>query len=139
MGKSIQAVAEQAAKLKNITKVYTIDNDGFKDLVAEKISDAVLPFLKANTSFTHIFAPTSNATKNYLPRIAALMDSAPLTDVMAVIDENTFKRPMYAGNAIATVTMSNPVKVYSGSSNCHHMSYVCFYLSLWNNATYCYR
>lgn len=55
--------------------------------------------------------PSTNHGKNYLPRLAALFDSAPMMDVLDVVDENTFKRPMYAGNAIATMKMSNPLKV----------------------------
>ena len=63
--------------------------------------------------YTHILAPSTNHGKNYIPRLAALFDSGPMMDVMDVVDENTFKRPMYAGNAIATMKMTNPVKVNS--------------------------
>ncbi len=58
-----------------------------------------------------MFAASSNVGKNYMPRLGAILDSAPLSDVTEVVDASTFKRPMYAGNAIATVTMSDAVKV----------------------------
>ena len=68
--------------------------------------------------YTHILVPSTNHGKNYLLRLAALFDSAPMMDVLDVVDENTFKRPMYAGNAIATMKMSNPIKVSTSCSAC---------------------
>lgn len=63
------------------------------------------------TGYTHIFAPSSNATKNFLPRVAAKLDVAPITDITAVYEEDTFQRPMYAGNALARVKSKDAVKV----------------------------
>ena len=76
--------------------------------IAETLAHTVS---KLAGSYSHIVAPASNISKNYLPRAAAICDSSPLTDVSEVVSEDTFKRPMYAGNAIATVQMSDKSKV----------------------------
>jgi len=63
-----------------------------------------------SSGFSHVLAPGSNISRNWMPRAAALADCSPLNDVSDVVSEDTFKRPMYAGNAIATVQMSDKVK-----------------------------
>jgi electron transfer flavoprotein alpha subunit len=108
MGKDIQELGIKASTISNISKVLLIDDVNCINSTAENTADILLPITK---TFTHILTPSSNNSKNFLPRIAALLDSSPLTDVTAVIDEDTFKRPMYAGNAIATVKMTSANKV----------------------------
>jgi electron transfer flavoprotein alpha subunit len=71
---------------------------------------AVVASLAKSAAYSHIFAASSNVSKNYFPRAAAIVDASPLSDISAVISEDTFKRPMYAGNAIATVKMADKVK-----------------------------
>jgi electron transfer flavoprotein alpha subunit len=80
-----------------------------KNGVAEPLA-AVVARVAKSASYTHVLAATSNHSKNYFPRAAALADSSPLSDISAVVSEDTFKRPIYAGNAIATVKMSDKVK-----------------------------
>jgi electron transfer flavoprotein alpha subunit len=84
------------------------DNSVFANPVAEDIAKVAGTVAKG---YTHVLTPSSGAGKNFLPRLAAQLDVSPLNDVSAVVDENTFKRPTYAGNAVATVTMSDSVKV----------------------------
>jgi electron transfer flavoprotein alpha subunit len=107
VGKDMAEVAANAAKVNNVKKVLTVDHAVFENVLAEDIAP-VLKDLAQN--YTHVIAPSSNASKNYIPRVAALVDSAPVTDILSVIDEATFTRPVYAGNAIATVKMSDKIK-----------------------------
>jgi len=105
--------AKHASRVTGVKKVLVLDADFLSTKPsAEDISKALVHIVtsKSAGAFTHLLAPSSNHGKNYLPRAAALMDCSPLTDVLSVVDQNTFTRPMYAGNAIATVTMSDALK-----------------------------
>lgn len=108
VGKNLDSVTKHASGIEHVSKVLALDNDALSNFVAEEMSDILVQI--AN-QYTHVLAPSTNNGKNFVPRAAAILDSSPLMDVLAVVDENTFKRPMYAGNAIATVKMSNPTKV----------------------------
>lgn len=108
LGKGLDAVAKHAAGVSGVTKVLVVENEALANSLAEDVSAVVTQVAK---KYTHILAPSTNNGKNYLPRAAALLDSSPLSDILAVVDENTFKRPMYAGNAIATMKMTNDHKV----------------------------
>jgi electron transfer flavoprotein alpha subunit len=92
-----------------VTKVLTVDNEIFANVVAEDISK-VVGQVTSSGGFSHVLAPSTANSKNFLPRAAVKLDSAPLNDITAVIDESTFKRPMYAGNVVATVKMSDKQK-----------------------------
>jgi electron transfer flavoprotein alpha subunit len=107
VGKNVAEVAASASKVNNVQKVLTVDHAAFEHILAEDMA----PVLKdVAQNYTHVIAPSSNVSKNYIPRAAALVDSAPVTDILSVIDEATFTRPVYAGNAIATVKMSDKIK-----------------------------
>lgn len=110
VGKGIADVASHASKIAGVTKVLTLENDVFEHLLPEDFAPVLAGLAK---NYTHILAPSNNNSKNYLPRAAALNDAAPLGDVLSVQNESTFTRPVYAGNAIATVQMSDAVKFIS--------------------------
>lgn len=105
-GDGSEGAASAAAAIPGVSKVLTLECN---TKVAEDFSAALVGVV-SGAQYSHVLAPASNAGKNTIPRVAALCDSAPLTDVQEVVSEDTFKRPMYAGNAVATVTMSDPVK-----------------------------
>eukprot|EP01038_Epipyxis_sp_PR26KG_P006574 gene6574-9039_t len=107
IGSKLMEVAEKAASIKNVSSVILIEHNSLEVPVGETISDIIV---KLAPQFSHIIAATSNFSKNYLPRAAAILDCSPLTDVTNVVAEDTFQRPMYAGNAISTVKMTDAVK-----------------------------
>jgi electron transfer flavoprotein alpha subunit len=108
MGKDINNAAKDASKVAGVTKVLTLDNSLLENPVAEDLSPIVTSLAK---KYSHIFASSTMFSKNYIPRVAAILDSSPLHDVTAVIDESTYQKPIYAGNAIATVKMNSANKV----------------------------
>jgi electron transfer flavoprotein alpha subunit len=101
-------VAEQAAKVDGVSKVLHVDHAALEHALAETLANVVT---KAADGYSHIFAPATTFGKNFLPRVAAKLDVQMLSDIVAVESEDTFKRPIYAGNAIATVQSADPVKV----------------------------
>lgn len=105
-------VSAKAAATLGVKTVLVVDNELFAHRNAEDLSKAVVALLKRTEicAYSHVLAASSNHGKNFLPRVAALLDASPLTDVLKVIDSETFQRPMYAGSAIATVKMSDKVK-----------------------------
>ncbi len=108
-GAGVAKAAANAATSKGVRKVLTVDSSSLANSVSEDTANAVLAVVKSG-KYSHVFAPSTNNGKNYIPRAAALMDAAPLTDIISVLSPSKFKRPTYAGNAIATVEMSDAVK-----------------------------
>ena len=102
--------AQEAAKLTGVTKVLCADDAAYGNGLAEPIADLVLSLAD---DYEHIVAPATNSAKNILPRVAALLDVMVISDITAVIDNATFERPIYAGNALQTVTSSDAKKVVS--------------------------
>lgn len=107
-GHGCRAVAEQAAKLEGVARVLLADSPALADLTAEALAAQALKIAK---EYTHILVPATAFGKNVAPRIAALLDVAQISDIVKVIDADTFVRPIYAGNALATVRSSDPIKV----------------------------
>lgn len=102
--------AQAAAKLDGVAKVLCADDAAYGNGLAEPVADLVVSLAG---DFEHIVAPATNSAKNILPRVAALLDVMVMTDVTAVVNGNTFERPIYAGNAIQTVESSDAKKVIS--------------------------
>lgn len=107
-GEGVQAAADAAAQLDGVSKVRVADNAVYAHQLAEPMG--ALLFELAD-SYTHVLASASTTGKNVLPRLAALKDVSQLSDVIAVDSADTFKRPIYAGNAIATVKSADVLKV----------------------------
>ena len=107
-GENCAAAGESAAKIGGVSKVLVADNAAYGHQLAENIADLIAEIGK---NYSHILSPTTSAGKNFMPRAAALMDVAQISDISGVVSEDTFERPIYAGNAIATVQSSDSIKV----------------------------
>ncbi|KVT41354.1 electron transfer flavoprotein subunit alpha/FixB family protein [Burkholderia ubonensis] len=107
-GHNAQAAADAAAKIAGVSKVLLADAPQLAEGLAENVEATVLNIAK---DYSHILAPATAYGKNIAPRIAAKLDVAQISEITAVDAADTFERPIYAGNAIATVQSSDPVKV----------------------------
>ena len=107
-GSNSRAVAVSAAQLNGVVKVIHADNACYEHQLAESVAPLVAEFGK---SHTHVLAAATTTGKNLLPRVAALLDVAQISDIVEVKSEDTFVRPIYAGNALATVQSSDSIKV----------------------------
>jgi electron transfer flavoprotein alpha subunit len=108
VGHNASAVAQQAAKIGGVSKVLLADAPQFADELAEPVAAQVTAVAG---SYSHVLAPATAFGKNVLPRIAAKLDAAQISDIISVESPDTFTRPIYAGNAIATVQSADKVKV----------------------------
>ncbi|MCE8034914.1 electron transfer flavoprotein subunit alpha/FixB family protein [Billgrantia tianxiuensis] len=107
-GENVGAVAEAAAKLDGVSKVRVADNAVYAHQLVEPMG-ALLAELA--DGYSHVLAAATTTGKNVLPRVAALKDVSQLSEIVEVVDADTFKRPIYAGNAIATVKSADSLKV----------------------------
>ncbi|GAB0150955.1 electron transfer flavoprotein subunit alpha/FixB family protein [Marinobacterium sp. BA1] len=107
-GENCQAVADAAAAIAGVRKVIVADNAAYAHQLAENVSKLMAEIADG---YSHILAPGTTTGKNIAPRVAALLGVNQLSDVIAVESSDTFKRPIYAGNAIATVKSADAVKV----------------------------
>ena len=107
-GQNVGAVAEAAAKIAGVAKVLVADNAAYGHALPENVA----PLIKELAAgYSHVLAPATTNGKNILPRVAALLDVDQISEIISVESADTFKRPIYAGNAIATVQSSAAVKV----------------------------
>ncbi len=107
-GKDCQNVADKAARIAGITKVVVADDVCYEYQLAESVAPLVADIGK---NYSHILAGATTTGKNLLPRVAALLDVAQISDIVEVLSNDTFVRPIYAGNAMATVQSSDLIKV----------------------------
>jgi electron transfer flavoprotein alpha subunit len=107
-GSGADAAAAAAAQIAGVRKVIQIDAPALADQLAEPLAAQILSLANG---YSHVLAPATASGKNVLPRVAAKLDVAQLSDITKVVSSDTFERPIYAGNAIATVQSSDPIKV----------------------------
>jgi electron transfer flavoprotein alpha subunit len=107
-GSNCDTAAQAAAKIPGVTKVIKVDAPELAHGLAENVAPVIVAMAGA---YSHILSPSTTYGKNILPRVAALLDVQQISDISAVIDADTFERPVYAGNAIATVKSSDAKKV----------------------------
>jgi len=107
-GAGCQAVADEAAKVTGVSKVLLADNAAYE----HQLPEAVAPLIaELGKNYSHVLAPATTTGKNVMPRAAALLDVAQISDITQVESADTFVRPIYAGNAMATVQSEDAVKV----------------------------
>ncbi|UOD49800.1 electron transfer flavoprotein subunit alpha/FixB family protein [Orrella daihaiensis] len=107
-GQGAQAAADEAAKAVGVTKVLLADGDSLGNALAENVAEQVLAVADG---YSHILFPATVSGKNVAPRVAAKLDVAQVSEITAVVSPDTFERPIYAGNAIATVQSQDAKKV----------------------------
>lgn len=107
-GGNCQAAADEAAKIAGVSKVLVADNAAYENQLAENMS-ALIVELAAD--YSHVVAPATTSGKNIMPRVAALLDVAQISEIIRVESADTFDRPIYAGNAVATVQALDAKKV----------------------------
>ena len=107
-GSGCAAIGEAAAKINGVSKVLVADNEAYEHQLPENIADLVVELA---ADYSHVFAAATTTGKNFMPRVAALLDVAQISDIIKVESADTFVRPIYAGNAIATVQSSDSKKV----------------------------
>jgi electron transfer flavoprotein alpha subunit len=107
-GRSCTGAVHAAAKISGAVKVLVADAPCYGAQLAENLAALIVSIAKG---FTHVLAPATTFGKNFMPRVAALLDAAQISDIVAVKSTDTFVRPIYAGNALATVRSQDAVKV----------------------------
>lgn len=107
-GSNCGAVADAAAKIQGVGKVLKADAGELAHGLAENVAPLIVSL---SSAYSHILAPATTSGKNILPRAAALLDVAQISEITEIVDADTFVRPIYAGNALATVKSSDAIKI----------------------------
>lgn len=100
IGNNCMSVATQASKITHVSKVIVVEESYYQNMLAEPVSDLIVSLMK---DYKTLMSPATTNGKNILPRVAATLDVSQISEITAVIDKNIFERPIYAGNAIATI------------------------------------
>ena len=108
IGNQCEEVAKKAALIEKVKKVIHIDDPQYENIIAESIAPIIVSL---SDKYTHILAPATTFGKNLMPRVAALLDLSQISDVIRIENEDTFVRPIYAGNAFATVQSTENKKI----------------------------
>ena len=108
IGNQCEEAAKKAALIEKVKKVIHIDDPQYENIIAESIAPIIVSL---SDKYTHILAPASTFGKNLMPRVAALLDLSQISDVIRIENEDTFVRPIYAGNAFATVQSTENKKI----------------------------
>lgn len=111
-GSNCKEVAQEAAILAGVAEVKVADALHYADQTAENLAALIVALVKqAPGGYSHILAPATSVGKNVLPRVAALLDVAQISDIVAIESDDIFARPIYAGNVLVTVRSTDPIKV----------------------------
>ena len=108
VGSNTEGICKEISNYQNIKKVLSLNNTEYEHAIAEKIEPVIMSIAD---NYSHIFAPATTFGKNVMPRVAVKLDVAQISDVISVESEDTFIRPIYAGNALATVKSNDLKKV----------------------------
>jgi electron transfer flavoprotein alpha subunit len=109
-GYQADAAAQSASQIPGVAKVIHADAPHLQHQLGENLAEQILALI-VNSAYSHVLAPATAIGKNTLPRVAAKLDVAQVSDIMKVISADTFERPIYAGNAVATVQSHDVIKV----------------------------
>ena len=108
IGHGIESISKEISNYQNVVKVLSLDNQKYEHAIAENIEPVVVSLAE---KYSHIFAPATTFGKNVMPRVAVKLDVAQVSDIISVESEDTFTRPIYAGNALATIKSNDLKKV----------------------------
>ena len=108
VGSDCESVVNKLSHFQNVKKVLVVDNKKYLNSIAEFISPIVYSLAK---DYSHIIAPASTFGKNIMPRVAALLDVSQLSDIIKIVSDKIFVRPIYAGNALATIESTDVIKI----------------------------
>ncbi len=108
IGNNVDNISKEIANYQYVTKVLLLDDQNYEHAIAEKIDPVIFSIAE---NYSHIFAPATTFGKNVMPRVAVKLDVAQISDVINIESEDTFIRPIYAGNALATVKSNDTKKV----------------------------